>query len=71
LASGLKEDIRKTILDLHQEVSGRQVLMLFTLDRLIPLSPAHLAGAIEVYDKYRRSIPKPAFAVTPNRGRPE
>jgi ABC-type phosphate/phosphonate transport system substrate-binding protein len=66
LVPSLLEDIRKTILELHQEVSGKQVLMLFALDRLILLSPTHLAGAIEIYNKYQRSIPKAATIQTPN-----
>jgi ABC-type phosphate/phosphonate transport system substrate-binding protein len=61
-----KEEIRQALLDLQIEASGQQVLALFSLDKLIPLTPSHIAGAIEIYDKHKRGLKKTALNANQN-----
>jgi ABC-type phosphate/phosphonate transport system substrate-binding protein len=50
----LKEELRQALLSLHTDTGGQQVLTLFALDKLIPLIPAHISSAREIYNKYRK-----------------
>ena len=67
----IKEGVHQALVELHQEVSGRQVLTLFSIDKLVPLTSANLTGAVEVYSKYRRIARKTPLSTTQSLRRTE
>jgi len=43
--------LREALLNLHSDAGGQQVLALFALDKLIPLTPSHISTALEIYSR--------------------
>lgn len=58
----LQKDAIDTLLSLHQDLRGRQLLMVFKTDRLVPIQPGDLDSARELWRDYYR-LP----GSTPNR----
>ena len=54
-----REDISLVLRDLHLEPAGRQILMLFKVERLEPFNENDLASLRELRVKYKRLSPKP------------
>jgi phosphonate transport system substrate-binding protein len=49
LDAASKESYRQALLDLDVDAGGRQVLTLFSLDKLIPIAQAHISNALEIF----------------------
>ena len=54
-----REDLHAALRDLHLEPEGRQILMLFKIDRLEPFKESYLGSLKELRTKYKRVQPRP------------
>ncbi|HVU34369.1 MAG TPA: PhnD/SsuA/transferrin family substrate-binding protein [Opitutaceae bacterium] len=57
-----RDDLCQSILELHAEPSGRQILMLFRFDRLVPIEPGMLDSVMALHARYARLVGAPASA---------
>ena len=53
MESGLKTRVISALGELHNDSAGQQALTLFTLDRMIPCTKAHIQTAIDIMDRYQ------------------
>jgi ABC-type phosphate/phosphonate transport system substrate-binding protein len=53
LSEEKREKIRESFLSLHQTPEGRQLLMLFKVNRLVPFAPGNLKATEALYAEYR------------------
>jgi phosphonate transport system substrate-binding protein len=54
-----RDDFQSALRDLHLEPEGRQILMLFKVDRLAPFKESSLDSLKELRNKYNRVLSKP------------
>lgn len=60
-----REDFMRSLRDLHLEPTGRQILTLFKVDRLVPFKEEYLAGVRNLRSKLARlSTPGPTAALS-------
>jgi hypothetical protein len=59
-SASYKDELTRILPSLHSSPGGHQVLTLFSLDRLIPLTPAHISTAREIFNQFKKPIPQSA-----------